>query len=141
MIDEAELERRVQTIRHYAHKLDELARLDTIRFTADERLPICAERYLQIACEACIEVGLLLISGLKLRRPSCYEDIGEILTGAGFATSDYAPQIERIIKVRNMLIHGYNGIEPHALHNQLGPRIMELEFFATQATLFIRRHA
>ena len=76
---------------------------------------------------------------LKLRRPACYEDIAEILTGAGFATSDYASQIERIVKVRNMLIHGYNGIDPHALHNQLGPRIMELELFASQATSFVRR--
>lgn len=141
MLDQADLERRIQRIRHYGHKLDALARLDTQRFIADEHLPVCAERYLQMGCEACIEIGLLLISGLKLRRPSSYEEIGEILTTAGFATAEYASQIERIVKVRNMLIHGYTGIEPHALHNQLAPRIMELEFFATQATLFVRRVA
>jgi uncharacterized protein YutE (UPF0331/DUF86 family) len=141
MIDQAEVDRRIHTIRHHAHKLEELARLDTHQFVADERLPVCAERYLQVACEACIEIGLLLISGLKLRRPESYEEIADILTGAGFASADYAPQIERIVKVRNMLIHGYNGIEPHALHNQLGPRIMELEFFANQATSFLRRVA
>ena len=141
MIDQAEVERRVQIVRHLAHKLGELQRLDTQQFTSDEHLPACAERYLQVGCEACIEIGLLIISGLKLRRPSSYEEIADLLTGAGFASAEFAPQIERIVKVRNMLIHGYNGIEPHALHNQLGPRIMDLEAFASQATNFLRRVA
>ena len=141
MIDQSEIDRRVQTVHRYAHKLDEFARLTTQQFIGDERLPVCAERYLQIACEACIEIGLLLISGLRLRRPASYEEIAPLLTDAGFGPADYAPQIERIVKVRNMLIHNYTGIEPHALHNQLQPRIMELEFFANQAATFARRVA
>jgi uncharacterized protein YutE (UPF0331/DUF86 family) len=141
MIDLADVDRRVHLIRQRCHKLSELARLDTTQFLADERLAPCAERHLHVACEACVELGLTLIGGLNLRRPTSYEEIGEILTGAGLASPDYAPQIERIVKVRNLLVHGYTGIEPHALHNQLGPRIMDVEFFANQAALFARRVA
>jgi uncharacterized protein YutE (UPF0331/DUF86 family) len=141
MIDQAEIDRRIQMVQRFSHKLEELARLDTQRFVADDHLPVCAERYLQIACEACIEIGLLLISGLNLRRPQSYDEIAELLTSAGFAPAEFAPQIERIVKVRNLLIHGYAGVEAHALHNQLSPRIMELQFFASQATLFMRRVA
>jgi uncharacterized protein YutE (UPF0331/DUF86 family) len=139
MINQAEIERRVQAVLRTCHKLEELARLETEVFVADERLPVCAERYLHLACEGCIEIGLLLISGLRRRRPDCYEAIAEVLTEAGFGPADYAPQIERIVKLRNMLVHTYSSIDPRALHNQLAPRVMELEFFANQATTFVRR--
>ena len=139
MIDRAEVDRRIQTVQRYAHKLEELARLDANQFTADEHLPVCAERYLQIACEACIEIGLLIISGRRLRRPECYDEIPDILTDGGFVPADYTPHIQRIIKVRDMLIHGYAGIEPHALHKQLTPRVTELQFFAGQAANYLKR--
>ncbi len=139
MIDQAEIQRRVQVVQRYAHKLDEMARLDTDRFLADEHLPASAERYLQIACEACLEIGLLVISGLNLRRPVEYDEIPAILTEAGFMGAEYGPHIERIIKVRDLLIHGYTSIEPHALHNHLSARSQDLQFFAGQATNFVRR--
>lgn len=141
MIDQVELERRVQTVQRYAHKLEGLARLDTATFVADEHLPASAERYLQIACEACVEIGLLVISGLNLRRPREYEEMADILAEAGFVAAEYAPHVERIVKVRDLLIHGYNSVEPHALHQQLVPRIQELQFFASQAISFARRVA
>lgn len=139
MIDQAEIDRRVHQIRQRCHKLTELARLDTAQFVADDRLAPCAERHLHMACEGCIELALVLIGGLNLRRPASFEEIGDILTGAGLATPEYAPQIERVVKVRNLLVHGYTGIEPHALHNQIGPRVMDIEFFANQAALFAKR--
>jgi uncharacterized protein YutE (UPF0331/DUF86 family) len=139
MIDRSEVDRRLHAINRHIHKLEELARLDTEVFTADERLAPCAERYLHLAYEACIEIGLLLISGLRLERPRSYDDIPAILTEAGFATAQYRPHIERIIRVRDLLVHGYRGVDPQALHNQLAPRIIDLQFFSNQAALLVRR--
>jgi uncharacterized protein YutE (UPF0331/DUF86 family) len=141
MIDRAEVERRIVFVQRYAHKLEEMARLSTERFVADEHWPASAERYLQVACEACVEIGLLVISGLNLRRPVEYEEMAEILTSAGFVAHEYGGLIERIIKVRDLLIHGYSSIEPHALHQQLTPRVQDLQFFASQAGSFLRRTA
>ena len=139
MIDRAEVDRRVHAINRYTHKLEELARMNSAAFTGDERLVVSAERYLHLACEACIEVGLMLISGLRLKRPGAYDEIPDILVEAGFTTGEYAPHIERIIKVRDLLVHSFRGVDPNALHNQLAPRIIDLQFFASQASLLVKR--
>lgn len=140
MIQIAEVERRIRLIIRYGQRLEEMARLPADQFAADELRVAATERYLQIATEMCIEISLLLISGLRLRQPESYERISETLIGAGFGPADSAPQIDNIIKMRNLLLHGYTGLDPVILHQQLSPRLVELQLFAKQALTFVRKH-
>lgn len=141
MIHEGEVDRRLQSLARHIQKLEEMSRLTIEQFMADEHLTASAERYLQLGCEACIEIGLLIISGLHLKQPDSYEQIPEILSAAGFGPGDYAIQIQQLMNTRNQLTHGYTGMTPIALHTQLPARLIDLHTFAKQATTFLRKVA
>jgi uncharacterized protein YutE (UPF0331/DUF86 family) len=141
MIDTLEVDRRVGLIRERCAILESLARLDLHQFARDPSQTAAAERHLHLACEGCLELGMVLVQGLKLRSPTSFEDLGDILIAAGLTSPDGGNQIARIARLRTLLVHDFVSLDPQVLHEQLPPSLLDIEYFAKQAIVFTRRMA
>ncbi len=90
MIDRALVIDRLSRIREYLKHLRELGSLSKEEFLNDYRNYGSASRTLQIAIEACLDIGHHIISRRELRRPKDYKDIFIILGDAKVLPLDFS---------------------------------------------------
>ncbi len=122
MIDKGLLIDRLSRVREYLRHLNELRRLTEEEFTSDLRNYNSASRSLQIAIEACLEIGHHIIARKGFRRPKDYKDIFLILGDERILPFEFSRSIVKMAKYRNRLVHMYWEITPHEIYNILqGP--------------------
>lgn len=66
-----------------------------------------AERLFQIALEAVLDIGRMIISRENLERPQDNDSIFQILAKAGILPEEYAKKAFGMGRFRNILVHGY----------------------------------
>jgi uncharacterized protein YutE (UPF0331/DUF86 family)/predicted nucleotidyltransferase len=86
------------------------------------------ERYLHLALEAIIDVGMRLASTLGLKKPERYRDVARVFRDCGAIDVDDMKRLELWIGLRNILVHGYAEIDYEKLYQALS-EIDELELF------------
>lgn len=89
----------LRSIRDRVRSIDDLNR--------DLVLKDAVERYLHLAVESLIDVGMRLCSILNLSKPERYRDIARILMNANILSDETGRLFELWIGFRNVLVHGY----------------------------------
>lgn len=122
MIDKGLVIDRLSRIRENLRNLKELGALAKDDFLKDTRNFHSAARQLQIAIEACLDVGHHIISRKALRRPKDYKDIFLILGQERIIPLDFAESLVKMAKYRNRLVHLYWEVSAEEIFDTLqGP--------------------
>ena len=104
-IDPSLIGDRLQRLDEYVTTLRRLAGMPRETLTGD-RVPLgSAERYLEVAIEACLDVANHIIAGDHLRRPENYADAFAVLSEAGILPTEFLPTMQRMARFRNRLVH------------------------------------
>ena len=124
---------RPEVIRRRLQKLDEyLAILDGLRgysleeFLANPERYGSAERFLQLAIEAVLDMGSHVIAELELGTVEAYSDIPKILADKGYISSELAERWIRMIGFRNILVHEYLEIDRKVVYAVLQHQLEDL---------------
>ena len=136
MVIEAEVLRsRLRRLDRCVQILRSLAGTPLARFVADEALRDRAERNLQVAIQACLDVASHLVSGLGWGDPGSYEE-ALVLAGSklGLPTS-FLDEFRKVAGLRNLLVHDYLNVDPARVHACLG----RIDDFATFAQAVVAR--
>ncbi len=137
MIDKGLIIDRLSKIREYLKHLKELGSLSKEEFLSDYRNYGSAARTLQIAIEACLDIGHHIISRKELRRPKDYKDIFLILGDEKILPFDFSRSLVKMAKYRNRLVHLYWEITPEEIYNILQEPINDLEDFTKHTIEFL----
>ncbi len=78
-----------------------------------------AERLFQIALEAVLDIGRMIISGENLPRPSDNDEIFQILAKAAIISEEFAKRAFGMGRFRNILVHGYMIIDEKRIFENL----------------------
>jgi uncharacterized protein YutE (UPF0331/DUF86 family) len=70
-----------------------------------------AERNIQKIVEAVIDIGKMLIAEKRLREPASNREVFEILEENRIFPLEFMPLIDKMIGMRNIIVHGYNRID------------------------------
>ena len=124
MLSPEVIRRRLQKMDEYLTILDGLRRYELSEFLANPERYGSAERFLQLAIEALLDVGSHVIAELELGAIETYGDIPRILAENGYVDPELAKRWTRMIGFRNILVHEYldvdRGIVYKVLQHQLG---------------------
>ena len=124
MLSPEVIRRRLQKVDEYLTILDGLRRYELSEFLANPERYGSAERFLQLAIEALLDVGSHVIAELELGTIETYGDIPRILAENGYVDPELAERWTRMIGFRNILVHEYldvdRGIVYKVLQHQLG---------------------
>ena len=113
----------VNILKGYQHfKIEDLQR--------DHTLKGAVERYLEIALECTIDIGEMIISIEKLKRPESYQDVFLILGEQGILPKSFAIKFAPSAGFRNRLVHMYAKIDIDKLHYYLQNNIGDIEQFS-----------
>ena len=108
------------------------------RFFKDEMFNSAAERSLQVAIQATIDISNHIVSALGLKKPK--EDTAEtfrILMEEGILTEALALKMVRVAGYRNILVHGYLEINREETYNNINHHLSDLVEFAKQIEKFL----
>lgn len=96
------------------------------------------ERYMHLALEALIDVGMRLAALTGRGKPERYRDIAKILKELGALDGGEAERLELWIGLRNILVHGYADVDYGKLSEALD-ELDELERLIEKIGYFVER--
>ncbi len=132
MVDAERISARLGRLEHLLERLEGVREVGEDAYRADERTQAMTERWLQLALQACIDIGAQLASELSVEAPSDYAAIFRNLARAGYLDAELAERLAAGARQRNLLVHLYLEIDDREVFASLG-RLDDLRAFAAAA--------
>jgi uncharacterized protein YutE (UPF0331/DUF86 family)/predicted nucleotidyltransferase len=129
-LDKEVVQGQLKQLRDAVEILRELRQTQREEFVADYRVHGLAERYLQLAIEACLQLCSTLVASFGLRRPEGFHELLSIVAGQQIIPRPLAYRLEVLTNLRDALIHDPSAIDRDLLYDHLQQRLGDLEEFA-----------
>ena len=123
MVDAEVLRLRIEALLEYLVRVDRFKEFERERFVAAADTHHLAERYLQLAIEAALDIAHHIIADRGYPAPSSYRDAFAILCKQGVIPGALAGRLQSWAGLRDVLVHGYleldHGLAWDAIQNDL----------------------
>lgn len=129
-IDKELLRRHLQQLHQAVQILRDLGKTQREEFLADYRIYGLAERYLQLAIEACLHLCSILVASLGLRRPEGYHELLSIVANEQIIPRPLAYRLEILTDLRDALVHDPTMLSRDLLYEHIQHRLDDLDAFA-----------
>ena len=137
MVDRDVVFQRLAALRLNARRLQAVLADGRERFASDENLHLKAERCLQLAIQAILDIGTHIIADQGLNRPAGYEDIVPELGRAEVLPSDLVGRLSGVAGLRNILVHDYLAVDHGRMFDDLETGLGDFEAFARAIETFV----
>jgi uncharacterized protein YutE (UPF0331/DUF86 family) len=88
-----------------------------------------AERNLQIAIEACLDIGKIIISRNRLSEPKDYKGVFWALAQAHIIRAETTRFLSDMAGARNILVHGYDKVDDGLIYGILQRHLQDFDVF------------
>ncbi len=129
-VDKDLIQRHLKQLREAITILNDLKQTKREEFTGDYRVYGLAERYLQLAIEACLHICGILVATLGLRRPEGYYELLSIVAAQQIIPGTLAYRLEILTNLRESLVYDPGALSHDLLYDHIQQRIGDLETFA-----------
>ena len=120
---------RLERIREELRYLKTYERMPYDVFVSDFEHFKTAERCLEVAIQACVDVAAHLIGRLDLRKPARSGDTFAVLAEERMIPQPLADDLARMVGFRNILVHEYLQIRLDIGHELIQTRLSDIETF------------
>jgi uncharacterized protein YutE (UPF0331/DUF86 family) len=129
---------RLSKMQEYLKILKQISRYNIEDFKSNPEHYGSAERFLQLAIECCIDIGSHIIASEGFRRPEDYADVFKVLGENKVLPEDFAAQLVKMARFRNLLVHIYLEVDLNQVYNILKNNLGDLEKFAKHIINYIK---
>ncbi|MCL7476306.1 MAG: DUF86 domain-containing protein [ANME-2 cluster archaeon] len=98
------------------------------------------ERYIEVALECMIDIGEMIISKEKLKRPDTYREVFLLLGEYGILPNKFAEDLAPAAGFRNILVHMYAKIDVERVYYYLENKLDDLERFGEYIAQYLIRN-
>ena len=127
MVRTESIRKRLRLLDEYRATLYQLQGCTLDEFVSDPKNFGSAERFMQIAIEALIDLGNHVIAEQGLGMVDAYSDIPTILAEHGYITPELSATWIKMIGFRNLLVHDYADIDRAKVYDVLQNRLGDIE--------------
>lgn len=142
MLDSYRIRTRLKEINKRVRILKEKFKpLSEEELTKDEILNASAERNLQIATQACIDIANHIVAAFALDRS--FKDTAEVfasLAQENIIPENFANTMIKITGYRNVLVHGYLEVNRKITYDNIQNRLQDLSKFAQYIEKFLQKN-
>src|SRR5438552_11210748 len=124
------VQRDLRQLREAMSILHEVEKTPREEFSTDYRVYGLAERYLQLAIEACLQICGTLVASFGLRRPEGYHELLSIVAAQQIIPHTLAYRLEVLTNLRDSLVHDPSALNHDLLYEHIQQRLGDLETFA-----------
>ncbi|MFZ5640757.1 MAG: type VII toxin-antitoxin system HepT family RNase toxin [Bacillota bacterium] len=129
MVDREKVEQRLMKLEQAVRKLKEITESTWEEYRNNEAFRDRAERNLQIAAQACIDITNHIIADKGYRTPQGYADGFAVLQEEGIISLDLAEKMKLVAGFRNILVHDYLEIDDKIVYASL-QKLQDFKEFA-----------
>ncbi len=129
-VDKELLQRHLKQLREATAILRDLGKTTREEFTSDFHVFGLAERYLQIAIEACLRICGILVASLGLRRPEGYHELLSIVATQHLIPQQLSYRLEVLTNLRDALVHDPGSLSSDLLYDHITQRLEDFDAFA-----------
>ena len=116
-------------LRYIEEQLKDLRRLRPEAIPTDEMVEAFAERRLQVAIQAALDVASHVVSDQVLGEPRRNRDMFELLGKHGWLPAELVERLVRMVGFRNILVHGYEIVDPARVRAIVEDNLGDLDQF------------
>ena len=106
----------------------------------DHTLKGAVERYLEVSLECTIDIGEMIISREKLKRPETYQEVFLVLGEHEILPENFAIKFAPSAGFRNRLVHMYSKIDINKLHYYLQNNVKDIEQFGKYIAQYLIKY-
>lgn len=128
-LDKESLQFKINRIRKNLKELQKLGKVSYRNYIKDGHSPVLAERYLQVAIEAMLDIGSHIIAEEGLGEPLEYRDVFQILCQARILPKARLQHFQNMVGLRNRIVHLYETIDHKLIHQFLQKNLQDFEIF------------
>lgn len=111
MLDKALILRKISELDEYLKQIKEFSEISLQDYSEDWKVQRIVERTLQILVEVCADIANHIISDRGYRIPKSYADTFKVLYENDLLDKDLFETMEKMAKLRNILVHHYDKID------------------------------
>jgi uncharacterized protein YutE (UPF0331/DUF86 family) len=137
MVDPDVIARRVLALSEALGNLRGSAAGDAHRLASDATLRAAAERWLQVAIEACIDIAYHVVAANEWTPPDNARGAFLCLVGHGMLEQGLADRLSAAAGLRNVLVHDYVDVDLQRLARVIREDLADLSTFAGIAASLI----
>lgn len=141
MLDIYKIQTRLEEIRRRICILEkDFKKIPEVKLITDENLYASAERHLEVAIQACLDIANHIVAALGLERPK--QSAGEAflsLAKENILGQDLAQTMMKVVGYRNILIHEYLEVERHQTYLNIQEGLKDLVNFAKEIQEFLEK--
>jgi uncharacterized protein YutE (UPF0331/DUF86 family) len=100
-----------------------------------------AEHNFQVAIQAALDIGSIILADQSVMLPREYKDIFPALAEIGVLPADFAQKLVGMAKFRNVLIHLYLEVDLQRVYRYLQENLEDFEIFARYVSEWLQSHA
>lgn len=109
------------------------------QYVEDVRLKKAVERSLQVAVEACLDIGRRLIALEGFRYPEDNKDVFQVLYEAGVVPGNLLPALVDMVRFRNLIVHDYARVDDAKVYGILKKRLTDFDAYARAIVAYLER--
>ena len=133
MVDSHVVLQRIDKIRECVAKLQRFSVLSEDAFLNDSLAVDSAERNLQIAIQAVIDISNHVAADMDLGTPKDYKDIFELLARNNIISEPLSRKLISMTGLRNVLVHDYLEVNLHLIYKIIKSELGDFEEFVAAA--------
>lgn len=141
MLDIYRIRTRIQEIRKRVLELERSYKgIPKEKFIKDAKLTAAAERNLQVAIQACLDIANHIVAALGLERP--VEETAEVFNALGnekVIPESFVDTMKKMTGYRNILVHGYLIVNPHKTYGYIQDNLGDFSIFSKHIEKFIEK--
>ncbi len=119
MVNKDRIKEKLSSLESQLKSLREKQKISLREYQNDGDLQALVERRLQNAIQACIDIGMHVVSEEGPRKPETYADIFTVLEEMDILHGELASKLREKAGFRNVLAHEYAGIINEKVYDQL----------------------
>lgn len=129
-VDTNTIKLKLAQLEEYIADVKKLRNKPETEFVERSDTEILAERHIEKACQAALDIANHIIAEQGLGVPTRYGELGYILARTKIIPDDLAKRMEEIAKFRNRLVHEYATLSPKIIYQIVSRDIDDLKEFA-----------
>ncbi|MGB9776960.1 MAG: type VII toxin-antitoxin system HepT family RNase toxin [Anaerolineae bacterium] len=108
-------------------------------YVENVRLKKAVERSLQVAVEACLDIGRRLIALEGFRYPEDNRDVFQVLYEEGVVPEGLLPALIDMARFRNLIVHDYARIDDAKVYGILKKRLSDFDAYARAIAAYLEQ--
>ena len=138
MIDKDAINKKIEKLKEYLVLLEGYRKSSLKELEEDLTLQGAVRCYLQLSIECVIDVGEIIISGLRLPQPEEARGVIEVLGKHKIIPISFAEHFAAVAGLRNILVHEYAKVDINKLYKHLKEDLQDFDFYAKRIAQYIK---